>query len=194
MAKVVIVRPGKTDFDEQRRIQGVLDLPLSESGANQVRKLATELCGTVWDAVYSGPCKSAQLTAQAIANSKVKVKIEKQFTNLDLGLWNGKLVEDLKHCQPSIYRQWQEEPESVSPPAGETIEMMRSRIAKALSKLLKKHREETIAVVLPEPMATIVACWLAGKEIGNLWKSSDKCGTWEAIEFAAEDLPKRVTV
>ena len=29
MSQIVLIRPGSTEFDEQQRIQGTLDLPLS---------------------------------------------------------------------------------------------------------------------------------------------------------------------
>jgi probable phosphoglycerate mutase len=39
MSTAILIRPGETDFDQQSRIQGGLDLPLSETGRQQVREL-----------------------------------------------------------------------------------------------------------------------------------------------------------
>jgi phosphoserine phosphatase len=36
MRDVILIRPGWTDFDEQDRIQGSLELPLSARGQEQV--------------------------------------------------------------------------------------------------------------------------------------------------------------
>ena len=43
MVRILIIRPGATDFDEQGRIKGTLDLPLSEGGSDQVVRLVQEL-------------------------------------------------------------------------------------------------------------------------------------------------------
>ncbi len=42
MLTVILIRPGSTDFDEQGRIQGTLDVPLNEQGAAEVGRLAEE--------------------------------------------------------------------------------------------------------------------------------------------------------
>ena len=39
MTQVVLIRPGATVYDEQDRIQGVLDIPLSERGRAEVALL-----------------------------------------------------------------------------------------------------------------------------------------------------------
>ncbi len=46
--------------------------------------------------------------------------------NLNLGLWQGMQVAEVRHKQPKVYRQWQEQPENVCPPDGEMIEQGRA--------------------------------------------------------------------
>ncbi len=36
MTQVVLIRPGATVYDEQNRVQGILDIPLSERGRAEV--------------------------------------------------------------------------------------------------------------------------------------------------------------
>ena len=36
MTQVVLIRPGATVYDEQNRVQGVLDVPLSDRGWSEV--------------------------------------------------------------------------------------------------------------------------------------------------------------
>ena len=43
MLKILLIRPGVTDFDEQGRIKGTLDIPLSDEGTAQVAKMIDEL-------------------------------------------------------------------------------------------------------------------------------------------------------
>ena len=43
MMSIVLVRPGCTDFDEQRRIKGSLDIPLSATGSDEVNELVVQL-------------------------------------------------------------------------------------------------------------------------------------------------------
>ena len=182
MVQIVLIRPGMTDFDVQGRITGRLDIPLNEQGAEDVARTANELRDVGVVAVVSSPGQSAKQTAQAIAAVLgVKAKTIDNLRNLNHGLWEGTLVEDVKRKHPKVYRQWQEHPDHVCPPDGEMLGEARVRVETALSKLLKKHKEGVVAVIVPDPLASVVRSHLLGSELGNLWKSNEKCGRWELI-------------
>jgi broad specificity phosphatase PhoE len=108
-----------------------------------------------------------------------------QLHNLDHGLWQGMLVDDVKAKQPKVYRQWQEQPETVCPPQGETVRAAKARVAAAMLKLLKKHKSaRLVAVVVPEPLASVVRHVLRNDELGDLWHSSGAKAhpPWERID------------
>src|SRR4051812_34878815 len=108
MLRVVLVRPGCTDFDVQGRIKGTLDIPLCADGSRQAAETAQQLAGLEIEAVFSAPCTSAQQTAQAIAGPrKLKVKSLDDLQNVDHGLWHGKLIDEVRQTQPKLYRQGQ---------------------------------------------------------------------------------------
>jgi hypothetical protein len=65
------------------------------------------------------------------------------------------------------------------------------RIQAAFFKLLRKHKDGTVGLVLPEPLASIVSCCLTHSCAGDLWKSRDTCGTWETVQVDARELSYR---
>jgi phosphoserine phosphatase len=189
MCHIVVVRPGSTAFDEQERIKGCLDMPLTESGLQQVQRVACELEKLPISMVYSAPCESAQSTARRISeHKKTKWKICDCFRNLDHGLWQGKLIDEVKRQQPKLFRQIQDNPRSFCPPGGETVAEAELRVEKMLSKLCRKHSSETIAVVIPEPMASLVASKLKATDLQDVWKSEQDQGSWEMIDSESHDL------
>jgi broad specificity phosphatase PhoE len=184
MLRIVLVQPGSTDFDDQGRIKGSLDIPLSVSGTGQVARTAAELAHEPIAAIYASTCQSAQQTAQAIARDRrVKVKSVPKLQNLDHGLWHGKLIDEVRQNQPKIYRHWRENPELACPPEGESIAAARERAQAALAKILKKHREGTIALVIPEPLASVVRGILRNDELDDLWRAETDTGGWTLIEM-----------
>ena len=188
MCNVVVVRPGSTLFDEQERIKGSLDMPLSASGIEQVHRIASEIAKLPISTVYCGPCESAQSTAKEIAeHTKAKWKVCDCFRNLDHGLWQGKLIDELKRQQPRLFKQLQENPRSFCPPGGETVAEAEARVEKLIVKLCKKHSNETIAVVIPEPLASLIAAKLKETDLGDLWKSECDNGSWEMIDSDTHD-------
>jgi probable phosphoglycerate mutase len=188
MFQILLIRAGETEYDQQGRIQGTLDIPLSEDGRRQAEALIEPLRSQPLVAIYSSPSESAQQTAEILgAALDRKVKTIDKLENLNHGLWQGMLVTDVKTKQPRVYRQWQEQPETVCPPQGESVNAAEERIQTAIAKLMKKHKSEgLIAIVLPEPLATVLCHLLRQDELGDLWRSRDGAAAWETIDVTPE--------
>lgn len=189
MVRIVLIRPGATEYDRQGRIQGVLEVPLSEEGANEASRIAAELREMAMEVIYHSDCEHALQTASAVAAALgVKTKRLENMQNLDHGLWQGMLVEEVKRKQPKVYRQWQDQPASVCPPGGEMLGDAQKRAQAVLAKLLKKHKEGVVGLVVPEPLASLVRATLERSEVGDLWQAGTEHGTWEAIDVEPRSL------
>ena len=93
------------------------------------------------------------------------------------------LVADVKARQPKVYRQWQDQPENVCPPQGETLSAAKQRVSAALAKLLKKHKSDGLfAVVAPEPLASVIRNVVRHDAWGDLWQSAADTPRWQLIE------------
>ena len=137
--RVLLIRPGMTDLDEQGRITGNLDIPLSDRGETQAEKMAGELADIKLDVIVSGPSLAAQQTAVYLAKDRpAKVRVEAGLVNLNHGLWQGMKIEELQENQPRVYRSWIESPDSICPPGGEQPGETVPRVTKrAIRKILK---------------------------------------------------------
>ncbi len=153
MLRIILIKPGTTDYDEQRRITGTLDVPLNTQGLAEVQKMALELQGYEIDHVYCSPCLSAWQTARMIAEPQgAKVTRVPELANLNQGLWQGKLTDEVKQTQPKVFRRWREHPETVCPPQGEMIEAALQRVHATWEKIVRRHKEGTIGVAMPAPL------------------------------------------
>jgi broad specificity phosphatase PhoE len=187
MARIVLVRPGSTDYDDQGRIRGTLDVPLNQEGNAEVLRLIDGLRHLGVETVYASPCQPAQETARAIAKAlDVKVKTLDRMQNLNHGLWQGMRIDEVRRKQPKVYRQWQETPECICPPGGETVAEAEGRVRAAVTRILKRHKEGVIALVVPEPLASLVRRFIDRGDLGDLWKASTEHGQWEVFEVHLE--------
>ena len=187
MLRIILVRPGSTDFDEQGRIKGSLSIPLNATGRGQVDRVVDELSQQSVDAVYCSPCESALETAKQIAsNHAVKRKTIRRLENLDHGLWHGKLIDEVRRQQPRVYKNCQQHPEEACPPEGEAMQEACQRVRQALVPIVRRHRHGTIAIVVPEPLASIVRCTLVQSDLPNLWAVECDTGVWESIDVATQ--------
>lgn len=156
--QIILVKPGATEFDAQGRIVGTLDVPLSASGVEHAQSVAAELSNLEITAVYSGPCLAAQQTAVEItAHSRVRPRVEAKLKNVDMGLWQGRELDELKSNQPRFVRQWQDNPEQICPPEGETLMDVRPRVDAFLKRISRKHKSGVVVVVVADPLASVIA-------------------------------------
>lgn len=163
MSLAVLIRPGCTDYDEQHRIQGALDLPLNGRGQEQVDRLIDDLRDQQLEKIFTSPSEPAHSTAFAIGDSLgAPVKELDDLRNFDQGLWQGLQVDDVRRQYPKAYKQWKESPESIRPPEGETFEALAERVRRALRKPMKKGTR--FAVVASEPIATLIRGVITGSE------------------------------
>lgn len=185
--QIVLVRPGSTELDEQRRIKGTLSIPLSVNGEGEAQNTAAELMDVKVDTIFCSPCLAAQQTAQQLSHDgQIKIKVDDGLKNLDHGLWHGKLIEELKETQPKLFKQWQDHPERICPPGGETVEQVRSRVSRWLKKVRRKFKKGVVVLVVPEPISSIIRSHLEGTEIDDLWDFEGKCGDWFSIVVPAD--------
>jgi broad specificity phosphatase PhoE len=165
MCQVVLIRPGATIYDEQNRVQGVLDIPLSERGQSDVASMAQKLARSPWgsclSALYCGPGENVIRTAEMVGKAAgIRPKRIDEFRNLDQGLWQGLQIDEIRRRNTKLFRQWIDAPETICPPQGETVENAMGRFKAAFHPLLKRHHDEAIGLVVGEPLASMVACYL----------------------------------
>ncbi len=179
--QLVLVCAGSTELEDQQRIVGSLDLPLSKQGEVDADRVAAELAEFKIETVYSSASQAAQQTAAAIGKKlDAKVKLESKLKNLNCGLWHGKCLDELRETHPTLFKQWKDRPESICPPGGESIEVVRSRTAAFTKKLLKKVKSGVVVFVAPEPLLGVF------RSLVSQTSESDYCirlksGEWEIV-------------
>jgi broad specificity phosphatase PhoE len=186
MVRFLLIEPGATDFDDQGRMKGSMDMPLSSCGRAQVETAVRQLSDVRLEKVYSAPCQSARETAATLARwCGGRVKVVDCLRNIDHGLWHGKKIDEVRTQLPKIYRTGQDHPDKICPPGGESLDDARHRVDKLLNKLQKKYRGDTVGLVVPDPLASVVRCLLRGHSMGNLWHSETDAALWEIIDCEA---------
>jgi phosphoserine phosphatase len=188
MSTVVLIRPGLTDYDEQSRVLGALEMPMNEKGMEQVEGIVRHLRreGVQLEAVFASPFDPCCSTARVIAEAQkgVKVKELEELRNVDQGLWQGLPEADVRKRYPKIFRNGRERPQTICPPEGETLSEACQRMQKVFKKAIRKY--DVFAVVASDPIATVIRCTLEARcpSVGAcLCGENDR----EAVEFFETD-------
>lgn len=189
---LIVIRAGATDYDLQERIRGTLDMPLSTEGAAAAARAGERLASGPPAAIYASADETAEETARIIAFAcGVRPKQLPNLGNVDMGLWQGRLVDEIRDTQPRLHRQWQDNPWSVAPPEGELLEEACERVEAALEKIFKRHPAGSIAVVVPRPLDAIVTWLVSGRSMGDLWRFDADAELVDVLPVAAQWQPPR---
>jgi broad specificity phosphatase PhoE len=189
---LILIRSGATDYDLQGRIRGSLDIPLSAAGREEAARAAAAAVAASPDALYTSGSACAIETGRVIAAAcGLRPQRLANLHNLDQGLWQGMLVEEIRRKQPRLHRQWQDNPWAVAPPEGELLEQACERAEGALEKLVRKQPAGRVALVVPQPLDRIIRWIVSGQSMGDLWQCDAERPPLEVLPIAAQWTPVR---
>ena len=189
---LILIRSGATDYDLQGRIRGTLDIPLCAAGRAEAARAAALLAAEPPLALYSSGTACALETARIVAEAcGLRPRRLANLHNLDQGLWQGMLVDEIRRKQPRLHRQWQDNPWAVAPPEGELLEEACERVEAALEKIVRRHAAGRVAVVVPQPLDRILRWLVAGGSMGDLWQHDAERAPLDVLPLAAQWRPAR---
>ncbi len=197
MKQLILVRAGSTAWEEasvddaeekkspdDRRLQGILPLPLSESGKVELRRIAELLKKTDATRVYSSGNESSGSTALFLTElCELKAKKTPALRELDFGLWQGLRIKEVKQRYASAYKQWRSDPFSICPPEGETLGLAWLRIEEALIQINKRNRQKVVAIVAAPFAGAILECLVTQRPKEELWAIIDQGGEYAEFDI-----------
>ena len=127
--RVILVRHGRSTYNEQKRYQGCCDESvLTEKGKQQAFETGIALSKIDFDAIYVSPLQRTQESAREILQVnqyhqklKLKLKLHSNLKEVDLPGWQGLHYKYVREEFAEEYRIWEENPHEF------TIENVESR-------------------------------------------------------------------
>lgn len=179
---LILIRHGETEWNVEGRYQGQSDPPLNRRGREQALGLSEKLLAAGLDLLYSSPLERARQTGQILADRlSIPLHIDARLQEIHLGKWEGLLHDEIYRVYPKTFRQWEEDPWSVTPPGGESIYGVRSRIMEATEEILSRHRGQTIGLVSHLLPLVLLKINFDGIHPSRIWDVSLPNAHWEKI-------------
>jgi broad specificity phosphatase PhoE len=124
---VALLRHGRTEWNDARRLQGRADVPLSADGRAQVRAwcLPVDLAGAKF---VASPLARATETAQLLAG--VAPVIEPDLVEMDWGQWEGETFTSLRETVGAAFAAAEARGLDFRPPGGESPRDVQRRVAR----------------------------------------------------------------
>lgn len=159
---LLLIRHGETQWNVDHRVQGHLDIALTERGVEQAFRLRAALAEEAVHAVYTSDLQRARVTAEVIAGNERPLHVEPRFRESCFGTFEGLTGPECEARFPAEYHSWRSDSVRHRPPGGETLEDLRERCMAALREHLPKHGGQTVAVVAHGGPVRAMVCGVLG--------------------------------
>ena len=187
MTEIYLVRHGQTEWNTQLIFRGRKDIPLNEMGHEEARALAGTLKDRNIDAIYTSPLRRALETAQPIATLLALTVVPVQgFIDINYGEWEGVSHHEIKERYAHQYAQWEQRPELVQFPQGETLDAVKERSLDAFIDIARKNPARSVLIISHRVINKVLLCALLGLSNAHFWEIRQDTGCINVIEYSRE--------
>lgn len=146
--RLLLIRHAQSSANAERRIQGHLDVPLSERGLRESALLAERLAQQAIDVLYTSPLRRARQTAEVVGAKLGLELIERPaLIERDVGELAGLTREEIVERFPHYLPQRLDVRPEIDVPGFENDGAFRQRVLDELHELIERHTEGTVAAV-----------------------------------------------
>jgi broad specificity phosphatase PhoE len=146
--RIILIRPGETDWNHQGRWQGWVATPLNEHGTQQAQALAKFVRNIGMSALYSSDLRRAVQTAELLAERLGFQPIyDSRLRERNIGAWQGLTLNEMRAWYPGEYDQLLSNVDEYQIPGGESRAEVRVRMVAAFEDVLKQDVGETVGMI-----------------------------------------------
>lgn len=188
MLTIFLARHGETEWNRLRRMQGWIDIPLSESGRAQAQLLATSLRDIQFDAIYCSALQRSRQTAEVVARGK-GVTFMPELNERGLGKYEG---ETLNHDDVDFLAEFRRrctDPDD-SLDGGESYNTHRDRIQHAVALIRRQHANGRVLIIGHGGTNQLILQTLLQLPLSDLGKWAQRNTDTFVIELPDQESPR----
>ncbi|KPN94687.1 histidine phosphatase family protein [Lysinibacillus sp. ZYM-1] len=178
MTTFYLVRHGETQWNQEQRLQGWLDSPLTDNGREAAVKLQQQLQSIPFSAAYSSSSGRAKETMDILtAHRQLPIYYEDNLREIFLGDWQGKKIEDILATHGLDYELYTKYPAQFLATHTESFGAVTERAMYTFKKIAEQHRDEPILIV---SHAVTIKCMINAilqRNMSELWTAPYIHGT-----------------
>ena len=146
--RAFMVRHGSTALSAEDRFAGSADVPLSEDGKEQARRLAARLCHENICAVYASRLGRSIETARILSEPHgLEVQVREELNEISHGHWEQMTRREVEDRFPEEAAEWEMDPYTFAPEGGESGLAVTARALPALIEIVRTHAGKKILLI-----------------------------------------------
>lgn len=171
MKRIHLIRHGQTAWNADGRWQGMIDIPLSETGLNQAAALASYMSSRPLSSVYSSDLQRAVQTAEPLAKiHDLPLNQDARLREQNLGIFQGLTHEQHREKYPELVEAMYHDYWGFTFPEGENRGQVRDRALAFWKEMIEQDSQGETAVVLHGGTIRVLLMQLLGpsRELDHL--------------------------
>jgi probable phosphoglycerate mutase len=166
--RLCIVRHGETAWNAEGRVQGQLDIPLSDVGLAQACSLAAVLGNESFSAIYSSDLARVRQTAQPTADRLgLQVLLDPGLRERHYGAFQGMTYAEAKERMPENYARFRARDPDFDFTSGESLARFNERALACMDSLIQKHAAENLLVFTHGGVLEMVYRYATGRGLSS---------------------------
>jgi len=146
--RIFLIRHGATTLTAEDRFAGATDVPLSDEGREQARRLGARLSNEKIAAAYASTLGRTIETARLVAEPHgLEVQPREGLREISHGHWEQLTRREVDQKFPEEAAAWDADPYTFAPPGGESGLAVTARALPALLEIVRLHPGEQVMVV-----------------------------------------------
>lgn len=146
--RIFLIRHGATVLSAEDRFAGSVDVPLSEEGCEQARRLGLRLSTEKVAAVYASSLSRTVQTAGFLAEPHgLQVQPREGLREISHGHWEQMTRREVDERFPDESAAWEADPYTFAPVGGESGLAVTARALPALLEIVRSHQGQNVIVV-----------------------------------------------
>jgi 2,3-bisphosphoglycerate-dependent phosphoglycerate mutase len=142
-----MVRHGETAWNAAGRVQGQLDIPLSDTGLAQARAVSRALAGEHFDVLYSSDLVRVQQTAAPTAAVLQKgIVFSERLRERHYGIFQGMTYAEARERMPEEFLRFKNKDPDYDFQTGESLQAFNLRVMSFVKEMLEKERGRNVLV------------------------------------------------
>lgn len=147
MIKIYLTRHSKTKWNEEKRLQGRKDSPLTQKGIENALALKKYIQNMQFDFIFSSPIQRAYRTAEIVFENQNIIQ-DARLSEMNFGDFEGRKISDILKTDDELYHQLWHEPEKFTCiPHGETYDQVIERVTSFLKDIEHLPDQSQVMIV-----------------------------------------------
>ena len=182
--RLLLVRHGEITTSREWRYVGHLDVALTETGVEQMKRIGERLKNERVDVLLSSDLQRTQKGAEIIGTMiGLKPQPNAAFREINLGEWEGLTRDDIVAQFPVEFEERSQNLPYFRIRNGESFADLQARVIRQIETVLEEFKGKNIALIAHGGVNRVIITHVLGMELKNLTRIDQAYGCLNIIDY-----------